>query len=198
MKVQGALIMAAGTALLAWRGDARGLPEEQFRRIFENERVLIWTVASDTRERPPVREPRLPGVWVSLADGSVQLTNERPDRTGRAVFIELTDHRVAPLDVPPGVPPAFPREGATRVIENDRLTVWTVTWVTGARTPMHFHDKDVVAVYLGPGTVRSTTIDGTSAAVPRSLGEAVFLPRGRTHVEECIAGPRRDVIIELK
>ena len=63
---------------------------------------------------------------------------------------------------------------------------------------MDFHDKDVVAVYLGPGTVRSATLDGTSTATPRSFAEAVFLPRGRTHVEECIVALRRDIIIELR
>ena len=26
----------------------------------------------------------------------------------------------------------------------------------------------------------------------------VFNPRGRAHIEECIDGPRRDIIIELK
>jgi uncharacterized RmlC-like cupin family protein len=128
----------------------------------------------------------------------VHVTNEETDAPRSGILIELKDHRVAPLDVPRGVAPAFPREGATRVIENERITVWAVTWVAGAKTPVHFHDKDVVAVYLGPGTVRSTTLDGTSTATPRSLGEAVFLPRGRTHVEECIIGPRRDIIIELK
>ena len=106
-------------------------------------------------------------------------------------------HTQAP-EIPGGVPPAFPREGATRVVDNERVTVWQVTWVPGQKTPVHVHDKDVVAVYLGAGTVRSTTPDGTSTAVPRTLGEAVFLPRGRTHVEECIAGPRRDIIVELK
>ncbi len=61
-----------------------------------------------------------------------------------------------------------------------------------------FHDKDVVAVYLSSGTVRSIPLNGEPTAVPRSFGEAVFLPRGRTHVEECIDGPRRDIVVELK
>jgi hypothetical protein len=66
------------------------------------------------------------------------------------------------------------------------------------RTPLHFHDRDVVAVYLGAGTVRSIPLSGEPTATPRSFGEAVFLPRGRTHVEECVEGPRRDIIVELK
>ena len=94
--------------------------------------------------------------------------------------------------------PALPREGVRRVVENDRVTVWAVSWTKGMKTPLHFHDKDVVAVYLDAGTVRSIAPGGETMATPRSAGDTVFLPRGRAHVEECIDGPRRDIIIELK
>ena len=66
------------------------------------------------------------------------------------------------------------------------------------KTPLHFHDKDVVAVYLEAGTVRSIALSGEETATPRVAGDAVFNPRGRAHIEECIDGPRRDIIIELK
>ena len=94
--------------------------------------------------------------------------------------------------------PAFPREWARRVIENDRVTVWEVAWTKGLKTPPHFHDKDVVAVYLDAGTVRSIALSGETTATPRLAGDTVFIRRGRAHIEECIDGPRRDIVIELK
>ena len=55
-----------------------------------------------------------------------------------------------------------------------------------------------MAVYLDAGTVRSIALSGETTATPRLAGDAVFIPRGRAHIEECIDGPRRDIIIELK
>jgi hypothetical protein len=190
----------AAVALSMWHAAATGSLQDDRTKIFENERVIIWKLRPDARARPAARERR-PGLLVSLADGAVRATDGIGDVAtprGGAVLIELKDSRVAPLPVPLGVARAFPRRGVKRVIENDRIVVWDVAWTTGMKTAMHFHDKDVVAVYLGAGTVRSIPLNGEAAATPRTAGEAVFLPRGRTHVEECIEGPRRDIIIELK
>jgi hypothetical protein len=85
-----------------------------------------------------------------------------------------------------------------KIIDNNRVNVWDFTWTKGRKTPVHFQDKDVVIVYLSSGTVRSIPLNGEPTAAPRSFGEVVFLPGGRTHVEECIDGPRRDIIVELK
>ena len=101
-------------------------------------------------------------------------------------------------ETPLGMIPAFPREWVRLVVENDRVTVWKVTWTKGLKTPPHFHDKDVVAVYLDAGTVQSIAPSGETTATPRLAGDTVFIPRGRAHIEECIDGPRRDIVIELK
>ena len=214
MSVTKALASAAATALLTWHGDSTAALQGGSTKIFENDRVVIWNLASDGREQ--TSKSRLPGVLVTLNDGAVRFVDPavapvapglrepvrqqdaRRDDAPHAVLIELKNAPVAPLTAPSGVGPAFPRQGARRVIENSRIVVWDLTWKTGMKTAVHFHDKDVVAVYLGTGTVRSIPLDGEPTATPRSFGEAVFLSRGRTHVEECVEGPRRDIIIELK
>jgi hypothetical protein len=211
MSVAKALASAAATALLTWSGDSAAALQGGSTKVFENDRVVIWSLASDGREQ--TSKSRLPGVLITLNDGAVRFVDPaaaprlrepvrqrdaRTDDSSDAVLIELKEAPAAPLSAPSGVGPAFPRQGARRVIENSRIVVWDLTWRTGMKTAVHFHDKDVVAVYLGTGTVRSIPLDGEPTATPRSFGEAVFLPRGRTHVEECIEGPRRDIIIELK
>ena len=40
------------------------------------------------------------------------------------------------------------------------MIVWDSTWTPGVATPMHFHDKDVVVVFLEDGDLKSTTLDG--------------------------------------
>jgi hypothetical protein len=193
------LAIAFTMVSLPWHAEA------QTPRLFENDRVVAWRLAPGKRAEPLLAEGRLPGVMVILADGAVRIVDDVNTAATRdvatalgVVLIAIKAHRSDRLETPLGMTPAFPREGARRVVENDRVAVWHVTWTKGLKTPRHFHDKDVVAVYLDPGTVRSIALSGETASTPRAVGDAVFLPRGRAHIEECIVGPRRDIIIELK
>ena len=179
--------------------------EAETQRLFENESVIVWRLAPGERAEPLVRDGRLPGIIVTLADGAVRVLDDVNTVTIRdvapasgVVLIAIKDHPRDRLEAPLGMTPAFPREGARRVVENDSVAVWHVTWTKGLKTPQHFHDKDVVAVYLDAGTVRSIALSGETAATPRLAGDTVFIPRGRAHIEECIDGPRRDIIVELK
>jgi predicted metal-dependent enzyme (double-stranded beta helix superfamily) len=97
------------------------------------------------------------------------------------------------------VPNAFPRPGNNRkVFENDRVIVWDFTWTPGQPTPMHFHDKDVVVVYLGTGTLRSTTPDGKAVDNKWKPGDTRFNLRDRVHTETLVEGELRAIITELK
>jgi uncharacterized RmlC-like cupin family protein len=203
MKILNAFGNISIIALLVCQGGVLTLAQENTTKILENERVAIWKIGADARQSPPARQPRFPAVLISLVDGAVRFIDAtdtstiRPE-SGQAVLIELKDHLVTPLEAPVTIARAFPRQGAKQIVDNNRVNVWDVTWTKGMKTSVHFHDKDVVVLYLTSGTVRSIPLNGEPTAVPRSSGEAVFLPRGRTHVEECIDGPRRDIIVELK
>jgi hypothetical protein len=203
MKILAAFANISTIALLVCQGCVLTLAQENSTKILENERVVVWRIGSDTNRLSPARQPRLPTVLVSLADGAVRFigatdTSTIRPNSGQAVLIELKDHFVTPLEAPGGIVRAFPRQGAKRILDNDRVNVWDFTWAKGMKTDMHFHDKDVVLVYLSSGTVRSIPLKGEPTADPRSFGEVRFGPRGRTHIEECIEGPRRDIIVELK
>jgi hypothetical protein len=115
-----------------------------------------------------------------------------------AILIAIKARRATPIERPPTIRAAFPRDGARQVADTGLVTVWEVSWLRGQQTPLHFHDKDVVAVYLDAVTVRTIPREGRPTATPRKAGDAIFLEGGRTHVEECIEGPRRDIIVELK
>jgi hypothetical protein len=121
----------------------------------------------------------------------------RPD-SSRAIVIELNDHKVPPLQNTSGYPNAFPRPGVKKVLENVRVTVWDYTWAPGMPTPMHFHDKDVVVVYLEDGALKSTTPDGQSVVNEHFFGFTKFNPRDRVHTEELVKGKARAIIVELK
>jgi len=65
-------------------------------------------------------------------------------------------------------------------------------------TPMHFHDKDVVVVFLEDGDLKSTTLDGKEVVNKYTTGTVRFNQRDRTHTETLMNGRQRAIITELK
>ncbi len=117
---------------------------------------------------------------------------------GKSIVIQLKDHVVPPLVNKSGLPNAFPRPGSKKQFENARIVVWDYSWTPGEPSPMHFHDKDVVVVYLENGALKSTTQDGKSVVNDISFGLTKFNPRDRSHTEEVVKGKARAVMMELK
>jgi hypothetical protein len=168
--------------------------------IIDNDRVLVRDVGAPTPVPIPVGAAH-DAVVVFLSDGKVgQVAFERKGSslTGRrSIVVELKDRTAAPYPNTSGYPNAFPRPGSTKVLENDRVVVWDYTWAPGVATPLHFHDKDVVVVYLADGALTSTTPDGVSAVNEHSFGFAKFNPGNRAHTELLSRGSARAIIIEL-
>jgi hypothetical protein len=162
--------------------------------LIDNERVRVWDVASE-------QAPRVEGdyVWVSLSHpGEAAFRPAAAAMSGRGVLIALKDQRVAPQPNTSGYPLAFPRAGVKKVFENDRVILWDYRWTRGHPTPMHFHDKDVVVVYLTESVLRSTTPDGQGTTNENPAGAIRFNLRSRVHSEELLRGEARALITELK
>jgi hypothetical protein len=100
----------------------------------------------------------------------------------------------------PELPHAFPRDGATMILDNTMGTAWDVTWVPGKPTPMHRHTFDYVGVELADTSVDLIALDGTRRTTVLTVGHSYFLPRGTTHIEEVpgMSPVRHAVIIDLK
>lgn len=103
-----------------------------------------------------------------------------------------------PLPNKTGYPNAFPRPRVKKLIENDRVVVWSYHWNPGEPTPMHFHDKDVVVVYEEDTALKSTTPDGKSVVNEYTDGQVKFNLRDRTHTELLVRGTGSAVMTELK
>jgi hypothetical protein len=161
--------------------------------VIENERVVVWDV-TDPKDAQPFDAVvvSLSGTAEFLPKGTV------PKATGRAIVIELKDHPLAPIENPSGFPLAFPRPGSKKILENARVIVWDYPSTLGVATPMHFHDKDAVGVYLDDGEMQSTTPDGKVTVHSDKFGTVKFYPRDRTHTETLIRGKQRAIITELK
>jgi hypothetical protein len=175
------------------------------RPLIDNDRVTVREV-STTDTWPPSWRVSGDSVWVSLAPrvgavfvpmgGGVASGNDAGPR--HVVAIDLKEAHRPPLENRSGYPLAFPRPGVKKVLENDRVIVWDYTWTAGQPTPMHFHDKDVVVVYVETGALKSTTADGQSAANEFTAGAIRYNARDRVHTEELVQGKARAIITELK
>ncbi len=97
-------------------------------------------------------------------------------------------------------PPPFPRDNAVKVVENDRIIVWDVTWPKGRPTPMHNHDYDIAVVTIAPGAIKTTNPDGSSQeGAPAKIGDILYQKRGVVHQEEGISdSTRRGIVVEFK
>jgi hypothetical protein len=87
---------------------------------------------------------------------------------------------------------------ASKVIDNDRVTVWDITLKQGQQGPITPPDQDAVILYLEGGTIKSDGVAGGSAAA-RAFGDAVFVPKGSAIRETLIkGGPAHEVVVWLK
>ncbi len=120
------------------------------------------------------------------------------DGDAQEVVVELKDSPSNTVPNNTGLPPGFPRPGAEKVFENDKVKVWNYTWLPGKPTPMHFHNTEVVVVYLGNGDVAATTPDGKKTLTHHNPGDIVFNLANRSHSEELVQGNMSGIMLELK
>ncbi len=153
--------------------------------MIDNDRVNV-------RERPTIGGPagsivrKTPdSLWISVTPA-------------KAIAITFKDKVVPPIPNTSRYPTAFPRPRGMKVYEDAKIIVWDYTWTRGVPTPMHFHDKDVVVIYFGNGSLKSTTPDGKSVVNTWSTGDTRFNLRDRVHTETLLDGELRAIITELK
>jgi len=153
--------------------------------LVDNDRVTV-------REMPVVSGP--PGS-IGRQTATSLMISVTPSKS---IAITLKDKPVPAIPNASGFPNAFPRPGNKKVYEDARIIVWDYTWTPGQPTPMHFHDKDVVVIYFGRGSLKSTTPDGKSVVNKWITGDTRFNPRDRVHTETLVDGQLRAIITELK
>lgn len=159
----------------------------------ENDRVVVWDVTNSPTVQP------YDAVVVSFSGQAAFFPKGTPPKiAGRSLVIGIKDHPVPPIENTSGYPLGFPRPGAKKLLENDHVIVWDYAWTTGVPTPMHFHDKDVVVLFLEDGDLKSTTPDGQSVVTSYTAGTFRFNARNRTHAETLVRGKQRAIVTELK
>lgn len=201
-------------------------PRDGARKILENDRAIVWDVQLQKGQRAAMHTHPYDTVSVTLAPGGLQdngadgVTEDRmftmgdvrfnpkgrthvevglTDPARRAIVTELKP--VAPGGAPAAskYPPAYPREGARKILENDRVILWDVTLANNRRTEMHGHPYDIMSVTLTPGAIRDVGPDGVIEERRFEAGQVRFQNKGRIHADEGASlVPRRSIVIEFK
>jgi hypothetical protein len=96
------------------------------------------------------------------------------------------------------LPPPFPRPGTTKLLENDAVAVWNVSWLK-QKYPLHTHRYDLVGISYAEGDRIITQGEGPGRLVPTKAWVFQTNRAGVTHVEEGASDPpMRAVLIEVK
>jgi len=96
------------------------------------------------------------------------------------------------------LPPPYPRDGTTKLRENDRVIVWDVSWLQQAY-PVHRHVYDYAGVYYTKGDRIIVSERGVRSPTTSVAWDTFFFRRGVTHSEEGASDdPLRGVFLEFK
>ncbi|WP_133166844.1 hypothetical protein [Solimicrobium silvestre] len=141
-------------------------------------------------------------ISVPLSHKGTAVFGHRGDISGeadaRTIVIELKEHAVPPLANTSGYLDAYDRPHIVKLLENDKVIVWSYRWNLGEPTPMHFHSKDVVIVYEEDTALKSTMPDGNNVLNEYKFADTRFNRRNRTHAELLVRDTGSAMITELK
>jgi hypothetical protein len=183
---------------------------EDVKPVIDNDRVTVWDVTWTKGTTNPARGHDRDAVVMWITGDKVRSASFSPkgdlrDEQGaadsnppRSLIIELKDHPVPPIENKTGYPLAFPRPHVKKLLENDRVIVWSYRWNPGEPTPVHFHDKDVVVIYLEDTALTSTTPEGVKTLNEYKAFDIRFNKRDRTHTEQLAHGTGSAMMMELK
>ena len=97
------------------------------------------------------------------------------------------------------LPPAYPRTGATKILDNPAVQVWNIAWLKDSPSPLHRHIYDLAGVYYEPGDRLIISAEGAKRPVSTKAWDVTSQRVGVTHIEEGTSErPLRAIFVELK
>jgi hypothetical protein len=204
---------------------ARNPQEQNVQIVIDNDRVTASDITLLPGVPEILNKHGRDFVTLYLTDGTFRISQEAGDtnlvehRSGDATFtprgsetsltlastkrarvfsVELKDHSPIMAVNTSKYPDAFPRPGSIKLLENDRIVIWRNVWLPGIKTPMHYHSREAVVLYLDDGSLKSTSTEGEAVFAHYKRGMIKFFKADRTHSEELASEKESAVIIELK
>jgi len=216
----------SGTASTLAQKYVPPFPRDGAKKVQETDGFVIWDVTWGNGKSTGVHELELDQVSVTLTEGAVKVS--RPDGTwsieqrrfgsvhfelkgtvvaeegasdepSRAMVFQLKESVPPKRPITEGVPGQFPRLGAVKLFETDRITVWDYSWKVGVVGTRHLHYNQSAAVFLEGGTIRSYSEGVPARSVSRKAGDLTYQPALKApHQEEAVEGSPRAIFIQFK
>jgi hypothetical protein len=139
------------------------------------------------------------GALSTTRRGTTHIEEGTTDPPLRAVFIELKHDRASgAAETKSSLPPAFPRDGAKPLLDDERVTIWDYTWKIGVSGVRAQHAHETVFIWLDQGRLRLTSQDGSAAMVDVAPGQIRRYERGTIETDEALEGAPRAMIVSFK
>ena len=127
-----------------------------------------------------------------------EATGKPGDPERLAIMIDLKEAPAATAPITSSAPAGFPREGATNVLENERVRMWDLTWSPSAAARPVLYAHDSVEVVVSGGTFASRGADGKETTRVVEPKDARFIARGTVETARASAGSPRTITVEIK
>jgi hypothetical protein len=101
-------------------------------------------------------------------------------------------------DADVGGPAPFPRDGAKRILDDDRVTVWDYTWASDSQGLRYRPARETVIVWLGAGKLRVTQRGAPATVSDVNAGTMHHLTGGSNETVEIVSGSPRAILFQLK
>lgn len=214
--------------LAAQQDYPHAFPRKGVTQILDNVRVTVWEVNWRHGDRQPVHRHLYDMAGVYLRWGPITITdldgkeNEIPDfpvphpyfqRSGithreeavtpgapelLAIMVDLKEAVTDMMVIDADEPPAYPRDGAKNVLENQRIRMWDYTFTPNGPAVARAYRSDVVEVVVTGGDVRVTMPGGKTETRTLAPKQARYITRGTVQTEQGIGGSPRVIAIELR
>ena len=214
--------------LMAQTDYPHAFPRKGVTQILDNDRVSVWEVNWHHGDTQPVHRHKYDMAGVYLRYGPITVTDldgkenkgaefpvprpyfqpkgithkeeavtpGAPERL--AVMIDLKDSVTDMMVIDDPEPSAYPRDGATTVLDNRRVRMWDYTFTAGAPAAKRVYRSDVVEVVVTAGVVKVTAFDGKSETRTLAPKQARYISRGTVQTEQLVSGSPRVIAVELK
>lgn len=221
-------VASLASTLMAQADYPHAFPRKGVTQILDNARVSVWEVNWHHGDTQPVHRHKYDMAGVYLRYGPITVTDldgkenkgaefpvprpyfqpkgithreeavtpGAPERL--AVMIDLKDAVTDMMVIDDPEPSAYPRDGATNVLDNRRVRMWDYSFTAGAPAVKRVYRSDVVEVVVTGGVVKVTAFDGKSETRTLVPKQARYISRGTVQTEQLVSGSPRVIAVELK
>ncbi len=221
-------VASLASTLMAQADYPHAFPRKGVTQILDNARVSVWEVNWHHGDTQPVHRHKYDMAGVYLRYGPITVTDldgkenkgaefpvprpyfqpkgithkeeavtpGAPERL--AVMIDLKDAVTDMMVIDDPEPSAYPRDGASNVLDNRRVRMWDYTFTAGAPAVKRVYRSDVVEVVVTAGVVKVTAFDGKTETRTLAPKQARYISRGTVQTEQLVSGSPRVIAVELK